>query len=169
MAKGKGYQACKTQTEYQHRQNPYGKRQKGTDIPSHYRGKQRPSPRWASRDPHSMDQQGPSPGRQRPSPTRAPTGTSRRVGIGQGDLSQTKEATSVSRMHGNHKEQYGSHSLNRWKGKICSLTQTCRNAQQGLNPTNWEASLAKECEPWWQGSVPPMMRDLGHSPTSDQC
>ena len=55
---------------------------------------------------------------QRPSPTRAPTRTSRRVGIGQGDLPHTREATSASRMHGNHKEQYGSHSLNRWKERF---------------------------------------------------
>ena len=37
------------------------------------------------------------------SPARAPTRTSRRVGIGQGDLPHTREATSTSKMHGNHK------------------------------------------------------------------
>ena len=47
--------------------------------------------------------------------TRAPTYTSRRAGIGQGDLLHMREATSASRMHGNHKEQHLSHSLNRWK------------------------------------------------------
>ena len=62
--------------------------------------------------------QRPSPGGQRPSPTRAPTRTSRRAGISQGDLPHTKVATSVSRMHGNYKEQYGSHSLNRWKERL---------------------------------------------------
>ena len=57
-------------------------------------------------------------GGQRPSPARAPTRTSRRAGIGQGDLPHTKVETSVSRMHGNHKEQNGSHSLNRWKERL---------------------------------------------------
>ena len=62
--------------------------------------------------------QRPSPGGQRPSPTRVPTRTSRRVGIGQGDLPHTKVETSVSRMHGYHKEQNGSHSLSRWKERL---------------------------------------------------
>ena len=81
-AKGKGYQACKTQTD------------SGQTGPDKHR---------------------PSPGGQRPSPSGTPTGTSRRVGSGQGDLPHTRETTSASRMHGNHKEQHLSHSLNRWK------------------------------------------------------
>ena len=44
-----------------------------------------------------------------------------------------------------------------------------QECQQGVNPTNWEASLAKEHEPWWQGSVPPMREDPGHSPTNSKC
>ena len=42
-----------------------------------------------------------------------------------------------------------------------------QKCQQGANPAYWEASLAKNRKPWWQGSVPPMMRDPGHSPTSN--
>ena len=42
-----------------------------------------------------------------------------------------------------------------------------QKCQQGANPAYWEASLAKDRKPWWQGSVPPMMRDPGHSPTSN--
>ena len=68
-----------------------------------------------------MGKQRPSPGGQRPSPTRAPTRTSRRAGIGQGDLPHTKVETSASRMHGNYKEQYGSHSLNRCKERLALL------------------------------------------------
>ena len=78
-------------------------------------GKQRPHP-VGRQDP--TGKQRPSPGGQRPSPARAPTRTSRRAGISQGDLPHTKVATSASRMHGNYKEQYGSHSLNRWKERL---------------------------------------------------
>ena len=67
------------------------------------------------------NKQTPSPSRQSPSPTRAPTRTSRRAGIGQGDLLHTRDATSASRMHGNYKEQDGSHSLNRWKERLALL------------------------------------------------
>ena len=95
-------------------------------------GKQRPSPggqarpnrqaetltRWASRDPHMTGKQRPSPGGQRPSPTRAPTRTSRESGHQSRRLPAHKDATSVSRMHGNHKEQYSSHSLNRLKERF---------------------------------------------------
>ena len=42
----------------------------------------------------SGDKQRPPPGGQRPSPSRAPTRTSRRAGIGQGDLPHTKVTTS---------------------------------------------------------------------------
>ena len=81
-----------------------------------YSGRQDPIVRWAgkprqaSRDPH--------PGGQRPSPTRAPARTSRKAGIGQGDLPHTKVTTSSLRMQGDCKEQYGSHSLNRWKERL---------------------------------------------------
>ena len=92
MAKGKEYGTHKTQI---------------------YGGRQGPSiVRWAGKA--QSDQRG----GQRPSPARAPIRTSRRVGIGQGDLPHTKVATSASRMHGNYKEQYSSHSLNRWKERL---------------------------------------------------
>ena len=78
----------------------------------------------------SGGKQRPPPGGQRPSPARAPTRTSRRAGIGQGDLPHTKVTTSSLRMQGDHKEQHSSHSLNQMEGKIWSLTQTCRNANR---------------------------------------
>ena len=101
------------------RYNPYGKREKsmGHARPKHTVGRQGPIIWQTSRDPHPVGRQDPT-GKQRPSPTRAPTRTSRRGGIGQGDLPHTRDATSVSRMHGNHKEQYGSHSLNRWQERF---------------------------------------------------
>ena len=58
------------------------------------------------------------PGRQRPSPSRVPTSTSRRAGIGQGDLPHTKVTTSSLRMQGYRKEQHSSHSLNQWKERF---------------------------------------------------
>ena len=64
------------------------------------------------------DKQRPSPSGQRPSPNRAPTYTSRRVGIGQGDLLHTRETSTTWRMQRDHKEQHGSHSLNRWKERF---------------------------------------------------
>ena len=80
----------------------------GTDIPSHHTvgrqdltGKQRPSP-----------------GGQRPSPTRAPTYTSRIVGISQGDLPHTKKTSTTSRIQEDRIEQYSSHSLNRWNERF---------------------------------------------------
>ena len=65
-----------------------------------------------------MGKQRPSPGGQRPSPARAPTRASRRVGIGQGDLPHTRVTTSTLRMQGDHKEQHSSHRLNRWKERF---------------------------------------------------
>ena len=125
-------------------------------------GKQRPSPggqarpggqakpnrqaetltQWASRNPHPTGKQRPSPGRQRPSPARAPTRTSRRVGIGQGDLPHIKEAASASRMHGNHKEQYGSHSLNRWKERF-ALQHRHAGMSTGSEPYTWRGIFDK--------------------------
>ena len=87
-----------------HRHNPYGKREKGT-------GMVHPIIRQAARPNHHTA------GQARP----WGQGTNqdiRRVGIGQGDLPHTKVETSASRMHGNHKEQNGSHSLNRWKERL---------------------------------------------------
>ena len=78
---------------------------------NHTTGRQRPPVSGqASRDPH--------PGRQRPSPSRVPTRTSRRAGIGQGDLPHTKVTTSSLRMQGDRKEQHSSHSLNQWKERF---------------------------------------------------
>ena len=104
--------------------NPYGKRERlrdmqDTDI---WRPGKAQSDQWGRhRQRPSPDKQRPSPGGQRPSPARAPTRTSRRAGISQGDLPHTRDTTSVSRMHGNYKEQYGSHSLNRWKERLALL------------------------------------------------
>ena len=70
-----------------------------------------------SGDPHQAGRQDPM-GKQRPSPARAPTRTSRRAGIGQGDLPHTKVTTSSLRMQGDRKEQHSSHSLNRWKERF---------------------------------------------------
>ena len=117
----KGERSRKCLVQVAHRHNPYGKKGKGTDIPS--------QTSEVGRDPHPLGHarhrytigghtQSDQRGGQRPSPTRAPTRTSRRAGIGQGDLPHTKVATSASRMYGNYKEQYGSHSLNRWKERL---------------------------------------------------
>ena len=93
---------------------------KGKRVPVRYTqsygGRQGPVIILGRQDPTSK--QRPSPSGQRPSTTRAPTRTSRRAGIGQGDLPHTKVETSVSRMHGNYKEQNSSHSLNRWKERL---------------------------------------------------
>ena len=105
--------------------NPYGKRERGTGTLNHMAGRKAQSHGGHARPNHHTvgrqsptGKQRPSPGRQRSSPARAPTRTSRRVGIGQGDLLYTKEATSTLRMQGDHKEQHGSHSLNRWKERF---------------------------------------------------
>ena len=74
-----------------------------------YDGQARPSQRGRQRPP---------PDGQRPSPARAPTRTSRRAGIGQGDLPHTKVTTSSLRMQGDRKEQHSSHSLNQWKERF---------------------------------------------------
>ena len=81
-------------------------------------------------------------GGQRPSPARAPTRTSRRVGIGQGDLPHTKVETSVSRMHGNHREQSGSHSLNRWKERL-ALQHRHAGMSTGSEPCILRGILSK--------------------------
>ena len=82
-------------------------------------------------------------GKQRPLPTRAPTRTSRRVGIGQGDIPHTRDATSASRMHGNYKEQYGSHSLNRWKERLALLHRHA-GMSTGSEPYTLRGILSKE-------------------------
>ena len=110
--------------EYRHQYNPYGKRKRvwGTQGPdrqqadrtqprqaqtlTRWAGKTRRAstdPHLAGRDPHPLGHQ---PGHQG------------RAGIGQGDLPHTREATSTLRMQGGHKEQHGSHSLNRWKERF---------------------------------------------------
>ena len=88
---------------------------KGMDIPViiWWADKAQSDQRGGHRQRPSPDKHRPSPGRQRPSPTRVPTRTSRRAGIGQGDLPHTREATSTLRMQGDHKEQHLSQSLNR--------------------------------------------------------
>ena len=99
------------------------KETKGMDTPSHYMvGTQGPIiVRWAGKawrannDPHPTVER---PGRQRPSPTRASTRTSRRVGISQEDLPHTRVTTSTLRMQEDYKEQHGSHSSNSWKKRF---------------------------------------------------
>ena len=106
---------------------------KGMDIPSHHTvGRQ-----------GLMGKQRPSSSGQGPSPARAPTRTSRRVGISQGDLLHTRDATNASRMHGNHKEQYGSHSLNRWK-EIFALQHRNAGMSTGSEPYTVRGILSKE-------------------------
>ena len=88
--------------------NPYGKRKSLQGMQGQtYGSRQGPT-----------SKQRPSPSGQRPSPTRAPTYTSRRAGIGQGDLPHTRETSTTLRMQGDDIEQYGSHSLNRWKERF---------------------------------------------------
>ena len=104
--------------------------------------------RWTKPNHHTVGRQDPtgkqrpSPGRQRPSPTRAPTYTSKRVGISQGDLPHTREAASVSRMHGNHKEQHLSHSLNRWKERP-ALGHRHAGMSRGSEPYTLRGILSK--------------------------
>ena len=62
-----------------------------------------------------MSKQRPSPGGQRPSPARAPTRTSRRAGIGQGDLPHTRLKPV---RQGCSQRANSSHSLNRWKERL---------------------------------------------------
>ena len=89
-----------------------------------------------------MSKQRPSPGGQRPSPARVPTRTSRRAGISQGDLPHTKVETSVSRMHGNYKEQNSSHSLNRWKERL-ALQHRHAGMSTGSEPYTLRGILSK--------------------------
>ena len=159
--------------------NPYSKRESGTDTPSHYMvGMQGPDqtqwawtrphhtaggqgpirqradrPQWASRDPHPLGHQ---PGHQ-------------------GERASVKETSHTQGLQPVHQ---GCMVITKSNMVLTALTDgrkdllfntDMQECQQGVNPTHWEASLAKEREPWWQGSVPPMIRDLGHSPTSDQC
>ena len=70
------------------------------------------------------------PSGQKPSPSRTPTGTSKRAGSGQGDFPHTKETTSASRMHGDHKEQHLFSQLEQMETKASSSTQTSRNVNR---------------------------------------
>ena len=133
-AKGKEYETCKS---YSGRQGPIvrwaGKAQLAgqAETPTWRAGKTQ----QASRDPH--------PGGQRPSPARAPTRTSRRAGIGQGDLPHTKVTTSSLRMQGDHKEQHRSHSLNQWKERF-DLWHRHAGILTGSEPYKLRGILNKE-------------------------
>ena len=145
----KGGRRGKSFVQVAHRHNPYGKGDKGYGhiqslyarahkAQSSYGGQARPNRQrvtltWQWQDPA---------GRQRTSPTRAPTRTSRRAGNGQGDLLHTKDATSASRMHGNHKEQYSSHSLNRWKERF-ALQHRHAGMSTGSEPYTLRGVLSK--------------------------
>ena len=104
------------------------------------RGKRRPHPA-GRQDP--TDKQRPSPGRQRPLPARAPTRTSRRAGIGQGDLPHSKVTTSSLRMQGDRKEQHSSHSLNKWKERF-DLWHRHAGKLTGSEPYKLRGILNKE-------------------------
>ena len=81
----------------------------------------------AGRDPHLLGHQ---PGHQG------------EKGISQGDLLHTKVETSASRMHGNHKEQNGSHSLNRWKERL-ALQHRHAGMSTGSEPYTLRGILSK--------------------------
>ena len=121
---------------------PYGKKGKGYRYSTIiYGGRQGPVIIPGRQDPTSK--QRPSPGGQRPSPARAPTRTSRRAGIGQGDLPHTKVATSLLRMQGDRKEQHSSHSLNQWKERFI-LWHRHAGTLTGSEPYKLRGILSKE-------------------------
>ena len=109
-----------------------------------YGGHARPNHHTAGRQ-GLTGKQRPSSGGQRPSPTRAPASTSRRAGIGQGDLPHTRVTTSTSRMQGDHKEQHSSHSLNRWKKRL-ALQHRYVGMSTGSEPYILRGILSKG--PW---------------------
>ena len=74
---------------------------------------------------------------------RAPTRTSRRAGISQGDLLHTKVTTSSLRMQGDCKEQHRSHSLNRWKERF-DLSHRHAGMLTGSEPYKLRGILNKE-------------------------
>ena len=130
---------------------PYGKKGK-------VRGKQRTPPRgqarpdgtrksyggWqGQRSPPGGQAETPTQCRQRPLPTRAPTRTSRRAGIGQGDLPHTKATTSLLRMQGDQKEQHNSYSLNQWKERF-DLWHRHAGMLTGSEPYKLRGILSKE-------------------------
>ena len=89
-----------------------------------------------------MGKQRPSSGRQRLSPARAPTYTSRRAGISQGNLPHMTETSTTLRMQGDRIEQYGSHNLNRWKERL-ALQHTHAGMLTGSEPYTLRGILDK--------------------------
>ena len=81
-------------------------------------------------------------GRQRPSPGRTPTGTSRRVGSGQGDLLHTRETTSASRMQGVSIEQPCCLSLSKWRERT-TLLHRHAGMSTGSEPCTLRGILSK--------------------------
>ena len=113
------------------------KREKGTGAckaQDHMMGRQTGPDRQAVARPHLAGRD--------PHLARTPTRTSRRAGSGQGDLPHTKETTSASRMHGNHKEQHLSHSLNRWKERP-ALQHRHAGMSTGSEPYTLRGILSK--------------------------
>ena len=108
--------------------------------------------------------QRPSPGGQRPSSARAPTRTSRRASIGQGDLPHTRDTTSTLRMQGNHKEQHGSHSLNRWKERF-ALWHRHAGMLTGSEPYKLRGILSKGLRALMTRFGPSPERGPGTQPT----
>ena len=104
-AKGKEYGTRRDHTAV--RQGPIVRRDRQGPV---QQSRQRPPPSGAGRDPIQASRD--------PHPARVPTRTSRRAGIGQGDLPHTKVTTSSSRMQGDRKDQHSSHSLNQWKERF---------------------------------------------------
>ena len=149
------------------RYNPYGKREKGT-------GMVHSIIRWVARPNHcTVGRQGPtgkqrpSPGGQRPSPARAPTRTSRRAGIGQGDVPHTKVTTSTLRMQGDHKEQHLSHSLNRWKERF-ALQHRHAGKLTGSEPYKLRGILSEEPQSLVIRFGPSPERGPGTQPTNSK-
>ena len=149
--------------------NPYSKREEGYghtqslyETHKSYSGRQGPIVRrayrpWqASRDPH--------PSGQRPSPTRAPTRTSRRAGIGQGDLPHTKVTTSSLRMQGDRKEQHSSHSLSQWKERF-DLWHRHAGTLTGSEPYKLRGIPSKESRSLMTRLGPSPERGPGTQPT----
>ena len=101
-----------------------------------------------------------------PHPLGASTRTSRRVGISQEDLPHTRVTTSTLRMQEDYKEQHGSHSSNSWKERF-ALWHRHAGMLTGSEPYKLRGIPSKDPKPWWQGLVPLMREDPGHSPTSN--
>ena len=119
---------------------------------------------WRAARPSQGTSRDPHPGGQRPSPARAPTRTSRRAGISQGDLPHTKVTTSSLRMQGDRKEQHSSHSLNQWKERF-DLWHRHAGMLTGSEPHKLRGILNKEPRSLMTRFGPSPERGPGTQPT----